>query len=78
MAPEWVSVQAANPSTEGVILDWHNISSEPRPMYILIGADQKEYGPVAVEEIRAWIKEGRANGQTLARLEGGQIGRAHV
>jgi|SRR6185369_12611572 len=40
-------------------------------MYHLIGADQKEYGPVAVEEIRAWIKEGRANGQTLARLEGG-------
>ena len=40
-------------------------------MYILIGADQKEYGPVAAEEVRAWIAEGRANGQTLARFEGG-------
>jgi hypothetical protein len=40
-------------------------------MYNLIGADQKEYGPVAAEEVRAWIAEGRANGQTLARFEGG-------
>ena len=37
----------------------------------LIGADQKEYGPVSADEVRAWIAEGRANGQTLARLEGG-------
>jgi len=40
-------------------------------MYYLIGADQKEYGPVDADEVRAWIAEGRANGQTLARLEGG-------
>jgi hypothetical protein len=40
-------------------------------MYNLIGADQKEYGPVTADEVRAWIAEGRANGQTLARLEGG-------
>jgi len=40
-------------------------------MYILIGADQKEYGPVSADEVRAWIAEGRANGQTLARFEGG-------
>ena len=40
-------------------------------MYILIGSDQKEYGPVAADEVRAWITEGRANGQTLARFEGG-------
>jgi hypothetical protein len=40
-------------------------------MYYIIGADQKEYGPVTADEIRAWIAEGRANGQTLARLEGG-------
>ena len=40
-------------------------------MYYLIGADQKEYGPVSADEVRAWIAEGRANGQTLARLEGG-------
>jgi Domain of unknown function (DUF4190) len=40
-------------------------------MYYLIGADQKEYGPVAADEVRAWIAECRANGQTLTRLEGG-------
>src|SRR2546422_9927104 len=40
-------------------------------MYYLIGADQKEYGPVSADEVRAWIAEGRANGQTLARFEGG-------
>jgi len=40
-------------------------------MYNLIGADQKEYGPVSADEVRAWIAEGRANGQTLARFEGG-------
>ena len=40
-------------------------------MFYLIGADQKEYGPVSAEEVRVWIAEGRANGQTLARFEGG-------
>ena len=40
-------------------------------MYTLIGADQKEYGPVSADEVRAWISEGRANGQTLARHESG-------
>ena len=40
-------------------------------MYILIGVDQKEYGPVSADEVRTWIVEGRANGQTLARFEGG-------
>jgi hypothetical protein len=39
--------------------------------YKIIGADQKEYGPVGVDEIRAWIQEGRANGQSLVRLDGG-------
>ena len=40
-------------------------------MYKIIGADQKEYGPAAADEIRNWIMEGRANGQTLARVESG-------
>jgi hypothetical protein len=40
-------------------------------MYKLIGADQKEYGPVTADGIRNWIMEGRANGQTLGRIEGG-------
>src|SRR5579883_1152383 len=39
-------------------------------MYKIIGADQKEYGPVSAELIRQWIVEGRANAQTQARLEG--------
>src|ERR1035441_4257484 len=33
-------------------------------MYKIIGADQKEYGPVSAEQLRAWIAEGRVNGQT--------------
>ena len=41
------------------------------PTYKIIGADQKEYGPVSAEEISQWIKEGRADGRTLARLEPG-------
>ena len=40
-------------------------------MYRIVGADQKEYGPVTAEQIIAWIKDGRSNGQTLARLEDG-------
>jgi hypothetical protein len=40
-------------------------------MYKIIGADQKEYGPVTADELRRWISEGRANGQTLVQEEGG-------
>jgi hypothetical protein len=40
-------------------------------MYKIIGSDQKEYGPVGVEDIRQWIREGRANGQSRVRAEGG-------
>jgi hypothetical protein len=39
-------------------------------MYKIIGADQKEYGPVSAEEMRRWIAEGRVNGQTLIQAEG--------
>ncbi len=38
-------------------------------MYKIIGADQREYGPVQVEQVRKWIAEGRANGQTRAWSE---------
>ena len=38
-------------------------------MYKIIGADQKEYGPVPAEQVRKWIAEGRANAQTRARAE---------
>jgi uncharacterized membrane protein len=39
-------------------------------MYKIIGADQKEYGPVSADELREWIAQGRANGQTAVKLEG--------
>lgn len=39
-------------------------------MYKIMGADQKEYGPVSSESVREWIAQGRANGQTLAAFEG--------
>lgn len=40
-------------------------------MYRIVGADQKEYGPVSADQVRQWIAEGRANGQTLVRFEDG-------
>ncbi len=32
--------------------------------YKIIGADGREYGPVTVDELKGWIREGRAAGQT--------------
>jgi len=39
-------------------------------MYKIIGADQKEYGPITAEQIRQWIIEGRAGAQTQVLPEG--------
>jgi len=39
-------------------------------MYIIIGADRREYGPVTLDQLRQWIAEGRVNGQTRVRVEG--------
>ena len=39
-------------------------------MYKIIGADQKEYGPVSLEQMRQWVAEGRVNAQTLVQGEG--------
>ena len=39
-------------------------------MFIIIGGDGKEYGPVTTDQIRAWITAGRANLETQAKLEG--------
>lgn len=39
-------------------------------MYKILGADHKEYGPVAFDPLVGWIKEGRANESTLAQAEG--------
>ena len=37
----------------------------------MIGGDGSEYGPVSADELRQWIREYRANGQTLVKPEGG-------
>jgi hypothetical protein len=39
-------------------------------MYKIIGANQAEYGPVSVEQLRQWIAEGRINAQTPAQAAG--------
>jgi hypothetical protein len=41
-------------------------------MFKIIGADQKEYGPISTEQIRQWIKDGRLNAQTPAQRDGGE------
>lgn len=38
-------------------------------MYKIIGADNREYGPVTGDQIRDWVRQGRANRHTRARLE---------
>jgi GYF domain 2 len=38
-------------------------------MYRVIGSDQKEYGPISVEQIREWLDQGRVNRQTPVRNE---------
>lgn len=40
-------------------------------MYKIIGGDQKEYGPVTFDQVLAWVRDNRANGQTLIQKEGG-------
>lgn len=40
-------------------------------MYKIIGADQKEYGPVSADQLHQWIRDGRVNAHTRARLESG-------
>ncbi len=38
-------------------------------MYRILGADQKEYGPVTADLVRQWITEGRVSANTAVRLE---------
>jgi hypothetical protein len=40
-------------------------------MYKIIGADQKEYGPITADQVRQWIRDGRVNANTQIRLEPG-------
>lgn len=39
--------------------------------YFVIGGDNKEYGPVTEADVRQWIAEGRLNGDSKVKLEGG-------
>jgi prepilin-type processing-associated H-X9-DG protein len=39
-------------------------------MYKIIGADQKEYGPVLADQINQWIAQGRVNSQTKTQSGG--------
>ncbi len=39
-------------------------------MFKILGADGKEYGPVALAQIIQWIHEGRANGETMMQRQG--------
>jgi prepilin-type processing-associated H-X9-DG protein len=41
-------------------------------MYKIIGTDQKEYGPVASDQITRWIAQGRVNAQTRIQADGGE------
>ncbi|HWD92883.1 MAG TPA: DUF4190 domain-containing protein [Verrucomicrobiae bacterium] len=40
-------------------------------MYKIIGADQKEYGPVSADQMNQWIAQGRVNFQTRTQADGG-------
>ena len=39
-------------------------------MFKILGADGREYGPVAIDQIKKWIAEGRANRETMAQQTG--------
>ena len=39
-------------------------------MYKIIGADQKEYGPITAEQLHQWLAEGRINALTQVLPEG--------
>jgi hypothetical protein len=42
-------------------------------MYKIIGADQKEYGPITADQLRQWIFEGRINASTKVQPEGAGV-----
>ena len=39
-------------------------------MYRIIGADQKQYGPISADQIRIWISEGRLNAASKIQIDG--------
>jgi hypothetical protein len=42
-------------------------------MFTILGADGKEYGPVSLDQVKAWISEGRSNLDTKAKRVGEEI-----
>ena len=40
-------------------------------MFHIIGADGQQYGPVAIDQLCQWVREGRANAGSQVRPEGG-------
>lgn len=40
-------------------------------MFNIIGADGKQYGPISADQLRQWIREGRANGQSQVQSADG-------
>ncbi len=39
-------------------------------MYKVIGANQQQYGPVNIQQLRQWIAEGRVNADTMVQPDG--------
>ena len=39
-------------------------------MFKVLGGDGKEYGPVSADDLRQWVQQGRANGQTPVKSDG--------
>ncbi len=37
--------------------------------YKIIGGDGKEYGPISYDQVQNWIREGRANAQTMIHTD---------
>lgn len=46
------------------------VRAHPLPMYRLIGHDQKEYGPISLEQLKLWLAEGRIGPDTQISLDG--------
>ncbi len=39
--------------------------------YMMVGGDGNEYGPVTAQDLRNWVKQGRANAQTQVKQDDG-------
>lgn len=54
-----------------VAYNTHNeIRMSTPSLFQMVGADGREYGPIATEQLRQWIKEGRADRFTQVRPQG--------